>query len=251
MRYLTSLLLVITASGIPSTAHAQHIPLVIEHGWNTNLHKLAPISADSKIGKEFPNQKMVVGFAYDEYWLVIPLWNSRGSFVICEDFPPPENPAQYWILEEQGAEAVSTATGVPGGRLGKPSLYYVPWGWILLAGIAVLVKFMSGPGPHKRFRRLWSEPSYRAAMANLLEVEESRLPADFETIVLERLPRDPSERIDEVVEWLGQQGIGRRRATRDLEFLLGYLVDNEKLTVAPPPEDTSPPQAPGPEEPTP
>jgi hypothetical protein len=242
MRCWTSLLAVCLALGTGSTARAQRVPVVIEHGWATKIHGLAPIAADSKLGREFPNRKMVVGFAYDQYWLAIPLWNSRGSFVICQEFAESEMPDEYWTLNEQGAEEISAAVGVPADRLVKPLLYYLPWGWMLVAGIIVIIKLTSGPGPHKRFRRLWSQPSYRTAMARFLDVDESRLPEEFDSSVVDSFPADPSSRFDEVVAWLVDQGIGRRRAVRDLEFLSMYLVDNEKLIVVAPPQETGPPE---------
>jgi hypothetical protein len=238
-----SLLVVILAVATPSTAQAQRIPMrvVIEQGWNTNVDVIAPIPADSEIGREFPNQRMVIGFAYDQYWFIIPIWNSRGSFIICEEFTGSKRPEEYFILKDQSAEAISAAAGVPADGLRKPFLYYVPWGWLLPAAIAVIVKLTSGPGPHERFRRLWREPRYRSATARLLGVEESQVPADFETIVLVGPPTDPSARFDEVVTWLVQQGVSRRRSARDLDFIARYLFDNHKLTLVAPPDETSPP----------
>jgi hypothetical protein len=57
-------------------------------------------------------------------------------------------------------------------------------------------------------------PRYRAAIARLLGVDESQVPADFDTIVLVGPPPELSTRFDEVVTWLVQQGMGRRRADR-------------------------------------
>jgi hypothetical protein len=242
MRRWTSLLAVSLALATSSTARAQRVPVVVEHGWDTKVYSLAPIAADSKIGREFPDRNMVVGFAYDQYWLVIPIWNSQGSFIICQEFGESEKPDEYWILHEQGPEEISAAVGVPADRLVKPLLYYIPWGWLLVAAIAGLVKLTSGPGPHKRFRRLWSQATYRAAMARFLGVEESRLTEEFDTIVLDSFPPDTPARFDEVVVWLVDQGIGRRRAIRDLEFLSLYLVDNGKVIVVPPPEKTGSPE---------
>jgi hypothetical protein len=250
MRCWTSLLAVSLALATCSTARAQRVPLVIEHGWDNKIHALAPIPADSNIGREFPNRKMVVGFAYDQYWLLIPIWNSRGSFVICQEFAESEKPDEYWILNEQDPEEISSAVGVPADRLVKPLLYYIPWGWILVSAIAGFIKFTSGPGPHKRFRRLWGQPTYRVAMARFLGVEPSRLPEEFDTIVLDSFPADPSTAFDEVVAWLVEQGIGRRRAIRDLEFLSMYLVDNGKLIVVAPPEGAPPTEDAGDPEPS-
>jgi hypothetical protein len=253
MRRWTSVLAVSLGLAMCSTARAQRVPMhvAIEHGWDTRIHVLAPIPADSKIGREFPNRKMVVGFAFDQYWLAIPIWNRRGSFVICPEVDESEKPDEYWILNEQGLEEISTAVGVPADRLVKPLLYYIPWGWLLVAAIAAFVKLTSGPGPHKRFRRLWSQPTYRAATARFLGVEESRLPEEFDTLVLESFPAEPEARFEEVVAWLVDQGIGRRRAVRDLEFLSMYLVDNGKLIVVPPAEEAGPPEDAGGEEPAP
>ncbi len=249
MRRWTSLLAVSLALATSSTAWAQRVPMVIEHGWDTKIHVLGPVAADSKIGRDFPDRKMVVAFAYDQFWLGIPIWNSRGSFVICHEFGESEKPDEYWILNEQGAEEISAAVGVPADRLVKPLLYYIPWGWMLIAAIAAFVKFTSGPGPHRRFKRLWTQPTYRAAMARFLGVEESRLTEEFDTIVLDSFPPDTSARFDEVVAWLVDQGIGRRRAIRDLEFLSLYLVDNGKVIVVPPSEKTGSPEDAGGEEP--
>ena len=225
-----------------STARAERVPVVIQQGWDTRIHVLGTIPADSMVGRDFPDRKMVVGYAYDQFWLAIPIWNSRGSFVICQEFGDSEKPEEYWILEQQVAEEVASAVGVPADRLVKPWLYYVPWGWILVAAIAAFVKLTSGPGPHRRFKRLWSQATYRAAMARFLGVEESRLPEEFDSVVVDSFPADPSGRFDEVVAWLVDQGIGRRRAIRDLEFLSMYLVDNAKVIVVPPSEKTGPPE---------
>ncbi len=35
---------------------------------------------------------MVVGFTYDHFWIGVPLWNNRGSFVIYEQSEEDERP---------------------------------------------------------------------------------------------------------------------------------------------------------------
>ena len=105
--------------------------------------------------------------------------------------------------------------------------------------IGLVVKFTSGPGPQKRFERIWINPAYRTAIAKLFKIENSTFPLESETIVLEASP-DPSHQFDDVVAWLGEQGIRRRKAARELDFILRYLIDNRKLVCVAPPEIVNP-----------
>lgn len=225
--------------GMTPPARAQRAPVVISSGWETSIHALAPVSSDSELGREFPGGRLVVGFSYDQYWFIVPIWNSRGSFVICKEFKDDEKPNEFWVLKEQDVGKISPMLGVPGDRLKKPLFYYVPPSWFLIAAIVVAVGLMSGPGPDKRFRRLWTDPRYRTAVAGLLDLETA-IPTDFEVIVLAGPIPDPSAKIDEVVDWLGQQGISRRKGTRNLNFMIEYLIENQKVVQADPAQDVDP-----------
>jgi hypothetical protein len=221
-------------------ARAQRLPVRIQHGWETVITRLAPVAANSEAGRESPNEHRAVCFAYDQYWLIIPIWTRGIGFVICEDFEYPEQPKRFWIVDDQNTVKIATAFGVPADSLRKPFSYFIPQGWILLAGIALLVQVMSGPGPKKRFSRLWGDSRYRRAAAKVLNMEGHDLPETFDEIVVRGTPPDPALKFDAVVSWLSEQGIGRRKASRNLDFLIRYLIDNQKLVVVAPPGDSKP-----------
>jgi hypothetical protein len=230
---------------LSSPAQAQRIPVSIQFGWETVITRLGPVAADSEAGKESPNGREAVIFAYDQYWLIIPIWTRAQGFGTCEDFEYPEKPKEFWILENQNTAEIAAHFGVPGDRLQRPFGYFVPQGWTLVAGIALLVKLFSGPGPHKRFSRLWGDLRYRNAAAKVLNQEGREFPEAFDQIVIEQEPTDSPAKLDEVVGWLVEQGIGRRKASRNLDFILRYLIDNQKLVLAPQPDDPKPPRGQG------
>jgi hypothetical protein len=218
---------------LSSPARAQRIPVSIQHGWETVITRLGPVAADSEVGRESPNDHLAVFFAYDQYWLIIPIWTRAQGFGSCEDFEYPQKPKEIWIFDNQNTAQIARAFGVPEDRLRRPFSYYVPQGWVLVGVIALLVKFMGGPGPHKRFIRLWRDPRYRRAIAKLLDQGGREFPEVFDQITLNQTPPDPAHKFDEVVTWLVEQGIGRRKAARELDFLVRYLVDNNKLALPP------------------
>jgi hypothetical protein len=224
---------VVLVAALSSPARAQRIPVSFQFGWETVITRLGPVAADSEAGKESPNEHLAVIFAYDQYWLVIPIWTSAQGFGTCEDFEYPQKPKEILIFENQNAAEIAAAFGVPEDRLRRPFSYFVPQGWALVAVIALLVKFMGGPGPHKRFNRLWRDLRYRRAIAKLLDVDGREFPEVFEQITLNESPPDPAQKFDEVVTWLVEQGIGRRKALRELDFLMRYLVDNNKIALLP------------------
>ncbi len=122
---------------------------------------------------------------------MIPFWNSRGSYVIFKETKDSETPVEWMVLKEQSVDRVASTIGVTKNELGKPLMYYIPSGWLILVAIGLVVKFTSGPGPQKRFERIWINPAYRTAIAKLFKIENSTFPLEFETIVLEASP-DPS-----------------------------------------------------------
>ena len=215
-------------------ARAQRIPVSFQTGWETVITRLGPVAAESEAGREAPNEHMAVIFAYDQYWLIIPIWTRAQGFGGCEDFEYPQKPKEIWIFEEQNTAKISADFGVPEDELERPLSYFVPQGWALIAVIAVLAKFMGGPGPQKRFSRLWGDPRYRRAIAKLLDHDWREFPEVFDQITLDETPPDPAHRFDDVVRWLVEQGIGRRKASRELDFLSRYLVDNNKIALLPP-----------------
>lgn len=217
------------------SAQAQRIPVTIKVGWETVVNRLATVPADSEVGRRFPDDPMVICFAYDHLSFVIPIWTSRQGFAICKEFEGSGSPDRYWILKDQNTGNIASTFGVPEDRLRAPFLYYVPVGWFVLAGIALFVRLSSGPSPRKRFETLWVDPRYRTAVARLLNLEGQELPVVFDAIVLDGSPPDITANIDESVAWLEQEGIGRRKAIRDLDFLVRYLVDNGGIVMMPPP----------------
>jgi hypothetical protein len=216
---------------LASSAQAQRVPVVIQTGWDTVYTRLASISADSDVGKEFPNEHLAVCFTYDQYWLIVPIWTKGHGFMICDEFEAPAEPKRCFRLNDQDTGKIAASLRLPEDSLRRPFSYFVPQGWTLLAAIALLVKFMSGPGPHKRFARLWGDPRYRRAVAMLLDVDGHEFPEVFDQITLNQSPPDPADKFDGVLTWLVEQGIGRRRASRELDFLMRYLVDNNKLAL--------------------
>jgi hypothetical protein len=221
------------AALLSSPARAQRIPVSFHTGWETVITRLGPVAANSEAGRVAPNEHMAAIFAYDQYWLIVPIWTRAQGFGTCEDFEYPQKPKEFWVLDDQNTARIAADFGVPEDRLRRPFSYFVPQGWALIAAVAVFVKFMGGPGPQKRFSRLWADSRYRQAIAKLLDQDGREFPEVFDQITLNQTPPDPADRFDNVVRWLVEQGIGRRKASRELDFVMRYLVDNNKLALLP------------------
>lgn len=207
--------------------------MLFKLGWQPNISELGPVSPSSEVGREFHDEQIAVGFAYDQYWIVSPLWNQGGKYVV---FFKTDDAADIWILKDQSVEGVARLTGIDPALLRIPFFYRVPAGWLILAGILGYVQLISGPGPGKRFARLWRDERYRVAIARLLDLDPGTFGEQFQTIqVPEEMP-DFSARSNEVVQWLQGRGIGARQANRNLEFMMGYLIENRKLTVVKTPQ---------------
>jgi hypothetical protein len=224
-----------------SSAHGARVPVRVQFGWETTYQHLATVPpADPKGGAGTPEERIELAFVYDQYWIILPFWTSGGSFALYQAVEPPAKPERFMVLNDQDPEKLSKMLGVPQDRFTKPFFYRVPFGWVVVVGSVVGVSLMSGRSPEKRFARLWGDPRFRTAVARLLGLEGQDLPAEFDTLILTGPPPESDARFVDEVRNLQDQGVGRKKAVRDLEFLLRYLVDNGKLAMAEPPPASEP-----------
>ncbi len=197
---------------------------------------LVPVPADSELLEGFPEKNLEVelGFVYDQLWLILPFWTKSGSFALYPVVEPSAKPDKFWILNEQDAGKLAKMLGVPAERLTQPFYYRLPFGWLAIVGAVVFVKLTSGPSAETRFKRLWDDDRFRAAVATVLGQRGRPLPDEFEALGMMTTPAVAETRLDEEVQKLQDQGVSRRKARRDLEFLIRYLGDNGKLVPVPP-----------------
>ena len=223
----------------PSTARAQRarVPVHIQFGWETTCNPLGSVPAESKIHEDFEEKNVEVGFVYYQYWLILPFWTSGGSFALYGAVEPPQNPEVFWVMKEQDPVKLAELIGIPQDRFKKPFFYRIPFGWLVIVGAVVLVKLTSGPSAKTRFSRLWNDHRFRAAVASILGDKGQDLPDEFDAILLKEPPSEA--RFDEEVQRLEELGVPRRKAIRDLEFMMLYLVENGKLALVEPPQDSA------------
>jgi hypothetical protein len=168
----------------------------------------------------------ILCYAYDEFWMILPVWTANGRYVVAREFHPPAQPRFIWVPADQGVRAVAAVTGLPEARIGPPWAYNVPFGWIALALIAALLVMLRGSPPSRRYRRLWGDPRYRSSIARLIGKPGHTLPEDppAGTFVVPTSWEISEETLKPEVESLHNLGIGPGKAESDLAFLIEYLT---------------------------
>lgn len=227
--------------GLPCSVTAQRmrVPVRVQYGWSTSYQDLARVPADSVVLEESEEKDLDLCFVYDEFWLIFPFWSRGGTFAVHQTVAPPKKADGFWVPEKHDVQTMARMLNLPEDRFKKPFFYYCPFGWLVIVASFLFVGLTSGPSPEVRFARLWSDERYRIAIANLLGIKGRPLQDPFEPIVLEGAPPDGDVSFGDEVEKLGDLGLSRRKARRDLEFLLLFLANNGGFALAedPPPSD--------------
>jgi hypothetical protein len=220
--------------GLPTSVVAQRarVPVRVQFGWSTSYQDLASVPADSEVLEGSGEKNLDLCFVYDQFWLVLPFWSSNGSFAVHRTVVPPTKADSFWVLKEQDSQNLAKTLKLPEDRFTKPFLYRVPFGWLVMVGIVLFVNLTSGPSPEKRFARLWSDERYRKAIASLVGYTGPPLRDPFEPIILAGAPPDAEVSFADEVQKLRDQGVSRRKAGRDLEFLLLFLANNGGIVQA-------------------
>jgi hypothetical protein len=223
----------------PSTCLAQRarVPVRLEWGWQTVLHRIGDTAADSPVNVA-GDGKFTLSYAQDQFGVVLPFWYRSQGFVLSPPFAEGDTPDDIGLLVNQDPAAIAAATGVPVRLIRRPWLSYVPLGWPLVGIVAGLLYFFRSPSAATRFGRLWSDPRYRGAIALLLDAEYLVNQNDPRTIAPVLLDVFDQSQFDEAVEALTEAGLPRWRVERDLDFALRYLADNGRVFIRPEtPED--------------
>lgn len=209
---------------------AARIPVELRVGVQTVIVPLAAIPADKR-PSELELRNPVVGFAFDAYVFVLPWYHRNGRYVVCEGFEDySDQPGEFWVLSEQFAGALAAKFGISEAELATPMSYYFPLGWFTMLSLVALVWILSGrQTPASRFAKLWSQDHYRSALYQVLFGNTDDLSASL-PILLDAVP-NLDDQIESGVSLLVTHGESKRRARRELDFLLRYMIDNHLLMV--------------------
>jgi hypothetical protein len=222
---------------VESAAGAIRVPLaqVIGKGGREQvIHPIAPVAAGSEAERVVRSESDPVAgegppilcYVYDEFWMILPVWTTNGRYAVAREFRPPTRPRFLRVFADQSVRAVAAATGLTEARVTRPWTYSVPSGWVALAVIAALLVLLRGRPPSRRYRRLWSDPHYRSAIARLIGKPGHTLPDEPSTgaFVVPTSWEISEETLKPEVEALSNLGIGPGKAESDLAFLIQYLA---------------------------
>ena len=229
---------------IPSTCWGQRarIPVQITTGWETTFYPLGEVSAASEIGEK-GGEGLIVSYAVDRFWFVVPFWNGKGRLVLSPGYERGAQPDKSFEFTNQSSAGVSEQTGVSPALLVRPWSSYIPFGWPILVSIVALVNIFSGPSPLKKFQQIWAQPRYRAALAILFGKDDlARRDFPFH-VTLPESPPDPEITLGELLPALEEDGISRQKADRDLKFAFRFLVENGYVILVYPDDRPSNPQS--------
>jgi hypothetical protein len=216
--------------------------LPIKSGREQVIHPIAAVtpgsSAERVVRSESDPQAgegpPILCFVYDEFWMLLPMWTANGQYAVAREFRLPAKPRFIRFFSDQSTRAVAAATGVSEERLGPPWTYYVPYGWVAMAVIAVVLGLLCGSPPSRRYHRLWGDQRYRAAIAGLIGKPGTTLPDEptHGAFVVPASWEISDEWLKPTVASLSETGIGPGTAESDLKFLLEYLATTGVLVSA-------------------
>lgn len=226
MRVLFPLLLFVST---PLTsvvlAKGPGIPVEFSYGWGTEIQPLAKASPNSVLADEFTGETIEIAYKWDQFVLGAPLWVTNGEYIISAKQGVQQ--PQYFALHVQDQAEIANLSGVSQSLLSKPLFARFPFGYVLLAGILIIVKFISGPSPNKRYQSLMKQPHYQKALEFLSEkqLEYLRKTEDLEQSygVSDALFQ---EWMRTAIEIIVAAGVPQKKAVESLNFLLGYLQNN-------------------------
>ncbi|MFM8574088.1 MAG: hypothetical protein ACKOAU_21005 [Pirellula sp.] len=201
------------------------------YGWGSEIHTIGDVEKDSLIGQEMGDKRLSVAHQWEQLWLAVPLWCSGRQFIIHEKVDYITDQTKVWVLKDQSPKAISKLTGVPESELAFPFYAYIPNGWLILGGIALIVRLISGRSPNKEFAKLIQDDRYKRAleivMTPITSISEDTEPANEVSDVEEQVA--VQNRYVAAVTYLTSQGISESNAERNLQFLIGYINSRSQL----------------------
>ena len=175
--------------------------------------------------------RVSVALVWDWFWIALPVWCSDREYVLHEDVDTLADDTIFWKLKDQSKESVAKITGLSESDLTFPWYAYIPPGWVALAAIVLIVNFVSGPSPKKRFAKLASDDDYIQSLMMMLHPDESYTDEDAGEQDIDQLEAAAQLRFDNAVAYLVSQGISESTAQRTLQFLVGYLHSHPDTTI--------------------
>lgn len=206
-----------------STTEARGI--IIRYGWGAELNTIGDVGKDSLAGREMGDKRLSIAQKWDQLWLAVPLWCSGRKYVMHERVDAITDETLIWELKEQSPEMIAKITGIPQSQLPFPFYAYIPFGWLIIGGVSLFVRLISGRSPKKEFSRLMLDDRYKQALAILATPIAANTTATEHD--LEVTDEDQKAEIQNhfvgAVNYLTSQGVSKSKAENNLEFLIGYV----------------------------
>jgi len=215
MRILRSLLLAgLVGLGL-SAGKAQAVPIPHDHGVTRTFLIPLPDNCPIRKGEQKPEK---LGYRYWRlriFWL--PVWTANGEFVVYRG--PESRPLDEKAIG-QDANLVALVTGLPVEQVRTPLCYNCPVGWLVLAGVVLLVGFGAMLGTGKKPVATTPLVQGETTDVNALLADERYQQAL--QVIHENAPQTEPNRedIERGLDWLTRQGIPREEAQANLAVLL-------------------------------
>ncbi len=232
------LFVLLAAVAASSTCWGQGEPIrsPIHVGWETTCYPLGTVAPGSAVAAD-RRKETVVSYAIDRFWILMPFWNADAKLVLSRPYERGSLPNNIFEFEDQSLESVSGFTGIPEEGLRRPWSTYLPFGWSVVISIFAVRKVFFRPlSPRRRFKKIWAEPRYRAALAVMFG-DDALVDRDCPfPIYLAEQPPDLRVVFREILPALEEDGLSRFTAEGDLVFAAGYLVDEGQIVISAPDE---------------
>lgn len=199
--------------------------IFIRYGWGSEIHAIGDVKKDSQLGQEMGNNTLVVAQKWDQFWLAVPLWCSGRQFIVHEKVDFITAQTLVWKPEDQSPETISKITGILESELKFPFYAYFPYGWLIIGGVVVFVRLISGRPPNKEFARLIQDDRYKQVL-DIMAKSTNAIPVyterenEMDDVDNEA---EMQKRYLTAVNYLTSQGISNSKAERNLQFLIGYI----------------------------
>jgi hypothetical protein len=217
------IMMFIVASLHCSVAEARGI--IIRFGWGSEIHTIGDVEKDSQIGQELGDKRLSVAQRWEQFWVAVPLWCSGRQYIMHEKVDYITDQTLVWDLKDQRPETIAKLTGIPESELAFPFYAYIPYGWLIIGGVGLFVRLISGRSPKKEFARLIRDDRYKHALDIVAtpitsiseDTEDGNEVSDSEEKV------EVHSRYATAVTYLTSQGISESKAESNLQFLIGYI----------------------------
>jgi hypothetical protein len=202
-----------------SASQAQAMPIQHDSGfiriYLTDLPDNSPLLQPNKEAKARPDKLGYKFWRLRIFWL--PVWTANGQFVVysgSERHPKEEKDVG------QDPQTAARLTGVPLEKLQTPLAYTCPVGWLVVAGLVLLIAFGSTLDTGKKAAAAPTLVQGETSDVNAL-LADDRYQQALKVIQETNPTSEPNrEDIDRGLQWLVSQGIPREEAEANLAVLL-------------------------------